>query len=106
MWCQKMELGLPKPDIVFYLNVSAHTFAKRHKDNYKDMCHTMGENCDYYTNEMDNHYKSLMDDTWISVDCNRPLGDVSRFVLDSVIQAVSTKKWKLNDIVYSTDVKF
>ena len=70
-WCQKMTLGLPKPDVVIYLDGFAKPIVCRSifgKERFEEID---------FQNKVDTLYKQLRTDKWLYIYASSPIGVVT-----------------------------
>ncbi len=85
-WCVNVESGLPKPDSVFYLQISSEEASKRKgfgAERYEEkifQCR-VGEN-----------FRGLRDDTWKTLDGERDAYDLHEEIKSAVLDVIERVK--------------
>jgi dTMP kinase len=77
-WCKASDTGLPRPDIVIYLQISADITARRPKygrERYESV---------EFQREVCQKYDELRDDNWFIVDASWPIDVVHARILNHV----------------------
>lgn len=75
-WCKGAEKGLPKPDVVFYLDIPVDEVTKRS---------TFGDEryeTKTFQERVAENYRSLFDDSWQSINANRDIETIHGEILE------------------------
>ena len=91
-WCKQPDVGLPRPDLVCFLDVSeevAHQRADFGGERY--------EVTDFQRRVRDN-YERLRDDTWVTVSADGSLEEVGEKVYQVVDTAILKEKTELGKL--------
>ena len=82
-WCKALEVGLPTPDLVLYLDITPDIAAE---------CGDYGgeryEQLDFQ-NKVANQYKALHDPTWQIVDASMPIDDIHETLKGSLFMIMN-----------------
>lgn len=74
-WCKNCDIGLPKPDIVFYMKISETEVEKR--DEFGDEIYEKSE----FQQKVKIQYSKLMESFWTMINANDTIENVSKNVL-------------------------
>lgn len=74
-WCKKHDKGLPKPDFVFYLDISVEEAMKREGFGLE-----LFEKKDFQ-NRVRDSYKQLFGDEWIIIPANKSAEEVHKEIV-------------------------
>lgn len=85
-WCKYPDRGLPRPDLVAYLNVDEATQSSR-----SDWGQERYENKDLQRKVASNFLK-LRDETWEVIDANQSVEDIHKKLLEAVIEVIDSVK--------------
>lgn len=96
-WCRTPDKGLPRPDIVFLLNVSEVTQSLRHNWGNERF-----ENLKLQRQVMDN-YEKLKDNTWRVIDADQKMLNIHSQIMDSVPDIIERVKDLPIDKLYDSD---
>ncbi|KAH0785609.1 Thymidylate kinase [Histomonas meleagridis] len=69
-WCKATDMGLPKPDLVFFIDSNPELLAKR--EGYGDERYDKLE----FQKKVRDAYLELREDNWILIDGNKTLNEV------------------------------
>ena len=95
-----VKLGIPKPDVVFFLKVNYDTFIslmKKRNDNKHGGKDIHEDNKDYLRKVYDNSYEIAVDNGWLIIDCDDgkggllPREEISSRIYKSVNNHLSLK---------------
>ena len=85
-WCKQPDVGLPKPDLVCFLDVSEEVAIKR-----ADFGGERYEMTDFQRKVRDN-YEKLRDDSWVTVSADGTLDEVQEELFKIVTEEVEKDK--------------
>lgn len=87
-WCKHPENGLPKPDLVFLLTLTAEEMKTRPgfgNERYETLS---------FQEKVANVYNELADESWITVDASNSIEDVHKHLLNKIIETISLVEHK------------
>ena len=84
-WCKSPDVGLPAPDVVFYLTLPSETTQTR-----KEYGGERYERAAFQT-KVAQSFKALEDDSWHTLDASRSIGDIHTDVYKIVQQVIKEK---------------
>lgn len=82
-WCKQPENGLPKPDLVFLLTLTAEEMKNRPgfgSERYENLS---------FQERVAAAYNELTDETWVTVDASSTIEGVHNDLLNRVVETVS-----------------
>ena len=88
-WCKQPDVGLPRPDLVCFLDVSEEVAMKR-----ADFGGERYEMTEFQRRVRDN-YERLRDESWVTVSADESLEEVQEALYSLVIRAVDSDKEEL-----------
>ena len=88
-WCKQTDVGLPRPDLVCFLDVSEEVAMKR-----ADFGGERYEMTEFQRRVRDN-YERLRDESWVTVSADESLEEVQEALYSLVIRAVDSDKEEL-----------
>ena len=91
-WCKQPDVGLPKPDLVCFLDVSEDVAMKR-----ADFGGERYEMTDFQRRVRDN-YEKLRDDSWVTVCADGSLEEVQEALFKIVTEEVDRDKTELGKL--------
>jgi len=83
-WCKGPDKGLPKPDIVIYLNLSTNEASKR-----GGFGHERYEKVEFQE-KVKHQFENLVEKDWVIIDASRNEDDISQEIRDLIL-----KIWEL-----------
>ena len=87
-WCRQPDRGLPKPDLVCFLDVSPEEAAKR--GNYGDERY---EKQDFQAKVRENYKKFQDDSNWVTIDTDgKSLDDIFDKVKSTCFKVINSDK--------------
>ncbi|XP_076435713.1 thymidylate kinase-like [Babylonia areolata] len=86
-WCRQPEVGLLRPDQVFYLQVSSEVAAER-----GDFGTERYENRDFQT-KVASIFQELKDPTWTTLDASQSVGDLGDEVYERAMNVVNKARY-------------
>ncbi|PIK48629.1 putative thymidylate kinase [Apostichopus japonicus] len=81
-WCKQPEVGLPKPDLVMYLNIPSSVAATRGQfgeERYEK---------EEFQKKVANVYEVLKEDNWKELDANKSVEDLQREIFNITTSVV------------------
>lgn len=81
-WCKAPEVGLPAPDLVLYLDISAEVAAAR--GGYGGERYEKLE----FQKKVEQKFKSLKDTTWQSVDATQSMDSIQSEIRDWSVKVI------------------
>eukprot|EP00833_Pecoramyces_ruminatium_P015648 jgi/Orpsp1_1/1189680/evm.model.d7180000073708.1 len=87
-WCTKMESGLPKPDVVIFLDLSVEDAAKRGeygKERYEKKA---------FQQKVRDNYHGLIEDNWKVIDATKSKDDIAKEILEISLKTIEECKDK------------
>ena len=91
-WCKQPDVGLPRPDLVCFLDVSEEVAIKR-----ADFGGERYEMTEFQRRVRDN-YELLRDETWVSVCAEKSLEEVQEELYSLVIRELDRDKGALGQL--------
>lgn len=82
-WCKHPENGLPKPDLVFLLTLSADEMKSRPgfgSERYETLS---------FQEKVATAYAELVDETWVTIDACNTVENVHKNLLNKTIETIS-----------------
>ena len=94
-WCHLITVGLPKPDIVIFLDISPDVLSKRMgfgEERYENQC---------FQKKVANNYKLMKTDNWYIIDASSSI-DIITLEIEKIIKATINlvKHYKLDHVIY------
>ena len=88
-WCRCPDVGLPAPDVVFYLSLSPE--AAQQRSMYGNERYEKAE----FQAKVERQFGEMKDERWREVDAGRPMETIHREILEiamTVIEESSSKE--------------
>lgn len=84
-WCKQSDVGLPCPDIVFYLDTSSDKNATRKREGFGQEMHELQE----FQSKVEKEYARFNNsDRWVSVDATQSIDDVHHQIYRTIIRMI------------------
>lgn len=84
-WCKSPDVGLPAPDVVFYLTLPAEVAQTRQEyggERYEKTA---------FQSKVAQNFNALMDDSWHTLDASRSIEDIHTDVYKIVQEVIKEK---------------
>lgn len=85
-WCKKSDVGLPRPDLVLFLDLS-HEEAQRRAQFGEERYEKEEFQKKVYTN-----YQLLKDETWKMIDANKTIEELQKVLVEEVVKTIGAVK--------------
>nr|CAD7257523.1 unnamed protein product [Timema shepardi] len=85
-WCQNPETGLPKPDLVFMLNLNTSVMMQR-GDFGSERYEVLG-----FQEKVRNNFLLLQDATWRNIDADKSIEDLHQELLKDSLRTIKESK--------------
>nr|CAD7397715.1 unnamed protein product [Timema poppensis] len=85
-WCQNPETGLPKPDLVFMLNLNTSVMMQR-GDFGSERYEVLG-----FQEKVRNNFLLLQDATWRNIDADKSIEDLHQELLKDSLRTINESK--------------
>ncbi|KAH9575680.1 hypothetical protein CY35_01G123500 [Sphagnum magellanicum] len=82
-WCKAPEAGLPAPDLVLYLDISAEAAAER--GGYGGERYEKVE----FQKKVEHNFKSLQDSTWQNMDATQSIDTLESMIREAALKVVN-----------------
>ncbi|CAK9192834.1 unnamed protein product [Sphagnum jensenii] len=82
-WCKAPEAGLPAPDLVLYLDISAEAAAER--GGYGGERYEKVE----FQKKVEQNFKSLQDSTWQNIDATQSIDTLESMIREAALKVVN-----------------
>lgn len=90
-WCKYTDIGLPKPDIVFYLKPNSVNEVKS-RENFGEERY---EKCEIQMNANENFNKLMKENSnWISIDASLSITEIHTIIMKQVFEVFNNLKRK------------
>lgn len=81
-WCRAPDVGIPRPDRVFYLELSAQAAEKRAiygEERYEKVA---------FQQQVEEQYKELREEEWLTYDASKPIDTLHTEILEEALRIV------------------
>ncbi|XP_015910377.1 thymidylate kinase [Parasteatoda tepidariorum] len=94
-WCKQSDVGLPKPDLVLYLDLPSEAMAKR--SGFGEERYEKGD----FQNEVKKVYGLLREDNWKVISTDRELSEVQEEIKTLVKQTINNSARSTYDTLWT-----
>ncbi|XP_075146023.1 thymidylate kinase [Haematobia irritans] len=95
-WCMGPEIGLPRPDLVFYLKTNVDALLDR--ANYGEERYEKKEFQNKVADVFDDIY-SMEQSYWYKVDANQPMDTIHSIIKDKTLEVIEDVKYEPTKIL-------